>query len=1034
VIVTKEMAMAQGCKSLVGQVETLKKAAFLHDLGKLLNWSGALHPLESGRILKYLGYDETIIGVALYHHRRHQASIEGWINGTSDCSGLKPRGDYDEYALPMGRLVDQLMTGFDRLGDGEMRRTRPIVLRNPLTHLPLNGQLRQFEDIINRDDCSGVDGQYLREWVLSRHLQGASLKPLDADSSKCVYVLDEDLTKAPLLKQLAEHKDENFNTLYRVLRRNADWQTLTRRYIPQGHHPPTDTLALWYHCQFSSALMGLYYLEGVRTSEAVHDERRRLKNEPLSLKIGLLYVRLAGLTEYFNGAYRLPDFSGTQAIGDALKEAVRGQLLEAHTDEGLPLVWEDGFLYEGHDDFLVMVPVNILGTDEGEYVFQVDEGDPFRQKWEAALGTEVVLRRAARALMGHSKVRRILAVEPDDAEAFGDGNRLVTNLEGLIRVETAVRCFAGFQDGSELTPRYGMVWNQLRAEAVTRLRRQGEDITYFAGDVCDSCRANLAGRNPDPAHLREWADMDWKREIIHEEDWGDQSLRYWIFRSTSAQPGEGDKLCHACLLRRMLGHGTSLERIAGERSETEDEQEARIAVIKGNVNRTRWFIGGSVQATAPLTNADSTYARVWEQELARNLFERSRATGGSLGEALRRLQEQADRATPEGSGATRMRIEIPLDMSVMGLGRLSPSVISHFLTRPASGNPRKDLVVAHCHYHPQQNRWQRLDDALTNLYASSPDTNWLAEAQAVLDAQPLPDSWLDELWTNYPHNPWAPYSLGKALDEFILWLFSGTPQFARDNEDLPTPSRTMTVSQLIQDAVAKVQPLVNAKIPERWRPVVYAAGDEFLVICRARDAPVLARSIFRTVVAHLNSVPEDWVEALAGYLPVTLAMGMVAAKRKHPMYGLLELVDQLVSNAKAAYPNQSAIDFENVVGGIDEVNLDRSQYDRLWLSRRPLTLSGFAQLMEDVATLQRDEQAFSQRQLQQVGALTVHIPSDVTPETEIAYASRRAAALAYVLQQEPNEGWEIVRRACEDGAFQDLWGLYRWPRSEEENT
>ena len=34
-------------------------------------------------------------------------------------------------------------------------------------------------------------------------------------------------------------------------------------YIPQGHHPPTDTLALRYHRQFSSAMTSLCYLEGV---------------------------------------------------------------------------------------------------------------------------------------------------------------------------------------------------------------------------------------------------------------------------------------------------------------------------------------------------------------------------------------------------------------------------------------------------------------------------------------------------------------------------------------------------------------------------------------------------------------------------------------------------------------------------------------------------------------------------------------------------------------------------------------------------
>jgi hypothetical protein len=968
--------MALENKGLLDQIETLKKAAFLHDLGKLLNWSGALHPLESGRLLQHLGFDETVVGVALYHHgpkHGYRKTIEKWIKDGADCAGLKPYADYgNRYALVMGELVDKVMTGFDRLGERNIGRTSPIVLRNPLTHLPLNGNLKQFKASIQPDRSLIPNAVYLREYVESHYIgvSGAKFKQLDKDNEKWVYVLDNALKNAPLLKVLAQYKDGNFNTLYTKLHNHPHWQGLTRRMIPQGHHPPADTLALWYHYQFSSALMGLYYLEGVHTVEDVQAERNQLGKEPLGLKIGLLYVRLAGLTEYFNGAYRLPDFSGTEAIGDALKEAVRAQLLEARTDEGLPLVWEDSFFYEGHDDFLVMVPVSDYGAADESYVYQTAWDDPFRQVWEAALDTETVLRRAAQVLLSSSKMRDVLAVEPSDGEAFGGGSQLVENLKRLIQIKTAARCFAGFRDGSELTSRYGLVWNRLRTEASARLPSPQTGLAHFTGDVCDACRVNLAGQDPDPTHPREWADVDWRRNIIHDEIWPaeetGQPLRYWVFRSTSETPGEGDKLCHACLLRRILGHGTSLERIAGARGE--EEEDARIAVIKGNVNRTRWFVGGSLHAAVPLTNANSTYARVWRSELS-----------------------------------------LPLARSSLRHGR-----------RLAPADARQRMKM--------QSRWALGNSKMTAIDPEQEIQSQLADNK--LQAASVPT----EL-----SNPWAPFPLNGSLDELVEWLFYGSPNFcqeaaAQDDHDLPTPSRTMTASQLIQEAVRQVQPLVDEIIPERWRPVVHTAGDEFLVICRAEDAPGLARDIFRTVVAHLNSVTEDWVEALDNYLPVTLAMGMVVAKRKHPMYGMLELVDQLVTNAKAAYANRNAIDFENVVGGVDEVNLDRPHYGRLWLSRRPLTLTEFARLLDDVTTLQQAEEAFPQRQLQQVSALMAHVPQDPMPETKPAHASRQAAALAYVLQQKPDERWEIVRRACEDGTFQDLWALYRWPRGEEEST
>ncbi len=372
------------------RIETLKKAAFLHDLGKLLNWSGELHLLDGARVLKHLGFDDTVVGLALYHEpdkkmrsgkhkdKTYREVLELCIQ-SNDCPGLKPYAEYDEYALVLGELVDKLMAGFDRLGEG---RERPVVLRNPLTHLPLNGQLHQFQDTINRGDCSGTGESYMREFVRTRYLPNASLKSLDAQPGDCVYALDDELKRAPLLKPLVEHVEgqSDFNALYRALSEDDGWQALTRHWIPQGHTPPTDTLALWYHMQFSSALAGLYWAEGFRTADQIKAELDRRKKQPLEVKIGLLYIRIAGLTEYFATAYRLPDFSGTEATADALKETVKEQLLAArHNDE--PIVWEDSFLYEGHDDFLVMVPVETLGArdEDGDYAYRVGDDDPFME-------------------------------------------------------------------------------------------------------------------------------------------------------------------------------------------------------------------------------------------------------------------------------------------------------------------------------------------------------------------------------------------------------------------------------------------------------------------------------------------------------------------------------------------------------------------------------------------------------------------------------------------------------------------------------
>ncbi len=997
------------------RVETLKKAAFLHDLGKLLNWSGELHPLDGARVLKYLGFDDTVVGMALYHHLGYRDAIERFIQGT-DCDGLEPFADYDEYSLRLGELVDGLMAGFDRLGDEKKAtRTWPVVLRNPLTHLPLDGTLRQFEATRKGTGDTSPDSDYLRECVKGRYLPGASLKPLDADVEKSVYKLDDLLADAPLLQVLADNKDAPFNALYRALRSDHNWQALTRWLIPQGHHPPTDTLALWYHLQFSSAMAGLYWAEGFRTPDKIKTERDRLKKQPLEVKIGLLYVHVAGLSKYFATAYRLPDFSGTQAIAGALKETIKEQLLAARHD-GTPIVWEDSFLYEGHDDFLVMMPVESIDAQDGNYACRVAADDPFLQKIQEALDLPAVLERAIARLLSRSKVRHILNVAPDDTAAFGDGSELLKNLMRLVSVEWAARCFAGFTDGNELTPHFGVVWNQLRAEAQSHLPQPRAGVRYYTGDVCDCCRDNLAGHDPDSDNPREWAEVDWERSIVKDEDWGERPLRYWIFRGTDAPVrGEGDKLCHACLLRRLLGHGTPLEKIAPE-----EKEEARIAVIKGNVNRTVWYVGGSLTAAGPLKNVHSVYSRVWCEEIVHPIFERSRAEEGLLGEALERLQDQALCAAPRGSGAKLLEVERPIDLSSIGLPIKTPlDAVQKFLSRIDTGNPFGDLVLENLRFDPRDGKWKPKGGDVEDYYRTLSDSGWLAQAKGVLNSQRLSKAWLDALWDKYPNNPWSPYPISPAeLDALVPWLFSGTPHFVRDNKDLPTPSRTMTVSWLIDSAVREVDNLV----PEDVDHVVYAEGDEFLVVCRAEEAPHLARRIFRRVVARLNSLPENQVEALSDFLPVTLALGMVAAKRKHPMYGLLELAGRLVSNAKKAHPNGNAIDFENVVGGVDEAHLDREVFSREWLSRRPLTLTEFAGLLEDVDRFK--EAKFAKRQLQQIAALMADMPA--------SRPDRRVAALAYVYQPHEGKGWERVRHLCEEGMFQELLTLWRWPQQEKE--
>lgn len=1004
------------------EADTMKKAAFLHDVGKILNWSGSLHLLDGARVLKHLGFEDTVVGVALYHEPVHRKVVQKAIQHP-DCTGLKAYADYDEYALQLGELVDRLMAGFDRMGKGG--RHRPVVLRNPLTHLPMDGALRQFEDAINRQDCSGTDETCMREFVRANYLPGADLKPLDAQPDDCVYVLDDTLKQTPLLRPLVQHaaNHDDFNTLYRTLNDDPLWATLTRRLIPQGHHPPTDTLALWYHMQFASAMTGLYWAEGFHSLGEVNDELKRLGKEPLEVKVGLLYVHLAGLNDYFATAYRLPDFTGTQKIAEALKRAVKQQLLDAEHN-GDPFIWEDSFLYTGHDDFLVMVPVEETGIQDSGYAVQVDRDDPFRVALEEALSTSAVIARAVEDLLSATKLPAMLGCAPDNPGAFGDGRRLQRALTNLVSVKSAERCFAQFKDGSELTPLFGTVWNRLRAEGRGRVARSRSGVRYYAGDICDGCRANLAGHDPDPADPRDWGEVDWDRDIVRDEDWPPEGLNrrhlhYWIFRSESPEPGEGDKLCHACLLRRMLGSGTSLEEL------DEEEGQGRIAMIKGNVNRTLWYVGGSLSAEGPVSNEKSVYDHVWREEIARPILEDSREKIGSVEteRMIKRVREQALAAAGNGP-----KLDVTLDLSHLGLSEdAEADQVLEFMQRDweekgireKTKEFEENLTLEGRCYDPREGRW-RTKGAWMQEFADpevlKPD--WLSQAQEVLREGQEVNQW-NRLWDRYP-NPWAPYPLSPAeLDDLVFWLLSGTPHFIEDNEDLPTPSRTMTVSWMIDDAMTEVHEVV----PEDVGDVVYADGDEFLIVCRAEEAPQLARRILRRVVARLNSVPESQSELLSDFLPVTVAMGVVAAKRKHPMYGLLEVVDRLMRNTKQAHPSNDAIDFENVVGGVDEAHLDRGSFTGAWLSQRPLTLRGFGSLIDHVESLEQG--GFPATQLHQIAALI----ADVLPPR----ADRQTAALAYAWQPHEDDEWAAVRDLCATGRFQDLMTLWRWPQREEES-
>jgi hypothetical protein len=134
-----------------------------------------------------------------------------------------------------------------------------------------------------------------------------------------------------------------------------------------------------------------------------------------------------------------------------------------------------------------------------------------------------------------------------------------------------------------------------------------------------------------------------------------------------------------------------------------------------------------------------------------------------------------------------------------------------------------------------------------------------------------------------------------------------------------------------------------------------------------------------------------------------------------------------VENAKAAHPNGSAIDFENVVGGVDEAYVNRQVFGGEWLSLRPLTLVQFARLLNQMGELR--EGGFPGRQLQQVATLMAQV---LVRRDEAARSNRQLAALAYAWQPHEGGGWHVVRDICEEGTFQDLLTLWRWPQGDIE--
>ena len=983
-------------------LETIKKAAFLHDLGKILNWKGYLHCLEGGRVLKHLKFSDAIVAAALYH--QYEKAVSSAIDKNKAlCAGLPARDANEEikYAVRLTALVDKVVSRLDRLGEEEKAgRTQPVVLRNPLSHLPLNGRLKDYETTIE-----------LRDMVRADFLSQAPLVPL-ANGDK-VYDLSALPDNAGLLKVLEEAKALNFNAFYQRLKDSPTWQELTLRYIPQGHHPPTDTLALWYHLQFSSALAPLYPLEGFKTEEKLEEEAMRLGKQPLNLKIGLLYIKLRGMDELFASSYRLPDFDGSQTILRLLREAVHRMLLELKTSEGFNFVWEDSFLYEGHDDFLVMIPVEKLGDELYQYVYSVEGDDAFLSIISDALTTKKVLQRVIEGIMEALKDKEVFRVPCEDI--FGDGEAIAEALEKFISVELAVRCFARFESGDKLTPLYGLVWNEMRREVEARLREEeGDEVGVYTGELCDACRRSKATSGLFDAVV------------------GRKRLLIW----RSEEEAEADKLCFLCLARRALGTGTWLDEIA---------EEGEIALIKGNVDRTLWYIGGMV------TRDKSVYEKIWWDELCLPDEMIEQFDLGVLKEltlqALFHLMESQGQFVSKYLAEELTKFEKRVKESYSRFNEwVSNKLPSVPLERREAlwEQQRKQMILQIVEDFTKKfverliclvkepciayESLKSLGNVYTRYLLKGEMTRILDELNALVRGDFLRLSIRDDIILETAGKIGVPRTL-VADTEVGDFQFIGSPHAVdkRPETNLPTPSRTMTVSWLVNKAMENVAEIAGEEEKTRC---IYAEGDEFLIICDAQKAPKLAQKIFQKVVGQLNSLPEGKVVALHHFFPFTLSMGMVVAKQKFPMYHLMELSDLLLASAKAQY-RANAIDFEDVTSGVCwEYLADRENLRKMWLSRRPLGLSEFVELTGLAEELLGAE--FAKQQLH----LLLGVIREFGPEGK----QRQLAAASYALKQETSaevgseEGrmWGRLKERCEAGNYQDFMSLWNIIRRKEE--
>lgn len=147
-----------------------------------------------------------------------------------------------------------------------------------------------------------------------------------------------------------------------------------------------------------------------------------------------------------------------------------------------------------------------------------------------------------------------------------------------------------------------------------------------------------------------------------------------------------------------------------------------------------------------------------------------------------------------------------------------------------------------------------------------------------------------------------------------------------------TLSRLSTVSEMVHEVSERSGKVVNAYGGE----CIYAGGDDVLAVLPGKNAFDYAREM-----ASLFS------KETAGEL--TSSAGVVAFKEKFPCYIALELVSQLIENAKKQ-PHKGSIDFEIVsaIGATPtDVNLERrTEQRRRGVSKRPYKWGEFGRLLD----------------------------------------------------------------------------------------